>query len=109
MLFFTALSRTYSTMVIQVKSKERIFKHVTLSFPSSLHVYENKSSQSYRVIFNSKNFSISNQWTTIFAFWSNLVNQNFKVNQRCDGLSRSDIEMAKTFSHPLIKYINTDL
>jgi len=55
MLFLTALSRTYSTM-IQVKSRERIFKHiVTLSFPSALHVYENKSSQSYRAIFNSKN------------------------------------------------------
>jgi len=56
MLFLTALSKTYSTMIIQVKSREKIFKHVViLSFLSSLHVYKNKSSQSYRAIFNSKN------------------------------------------------------
>lgn len=50
-----SLTKTYSTMIVRVKSRERIFKRVvTLSFPPSPRMYENKSSQSYRCDFQLK-------------------------------------------------------
>lgn len=43
-------------MIVRVKSRERIFKRVvTLSYPPTPRVYENKSSQSCRAISSLKN------------------------------------------------------